>query len=84
MSELTTLDYENHAMMKGVRDALRPHVKEGERLIYRGPFRWRDDADEQFLSNHYECQDIEYLADTFEFEIVANFHHAAIVKRRLP
>ncbi|HEX7046993.1 MAG TPA: hypothetical protein VF275_05430 [Gammaproteobacteria bacterium] len=80
--ELKIPPYLDARIMWPLREALRDVAQDGERVIYRDAFRWMDDADDCVLPNHYEMQSIEYLADEFNYEIVANFCHAAIIKER--
>lgn len=65
-----------------VADLLRPFLKEGQKVIWREPFRWHDDNG--VLSNHYDGFSIEGLAEDFEYEVPYdfNFGHAAIVGPR--
>ena len=70
--------YQNDPLMRAIRKAIRPHLKEGERLIWRDAFRWRDKNG--ILRNHYEMQDIEYIAETFGYEIVHDFNHFAVIR----
>lgn len=65
-----------------VADLLRPFLKEGQKVIWREPFRWHDDNG--VLSNHYDGFSIEGLAEDFEYEVPYdfNFAHAAIVGPR--
>lgn len=75
--------YLNRTMIDAIRDAIRPHLKDGEQIIYRSAFRWLDDEN-CVMSNHYEMQSIEYLAEEFGYEIVHNFCHVAVIKRARP
>jgi hypothetical protein len=72
--------HEETAMMDGLKAALRPFLKPGETLIWRAPFRWHDDSGVR--SNHYECQSLDELRETFGFEIVHDFQHVAVIKER--
>lgn len=74
-------DYEFVPVMDGLRSLLRPLVEPGEMLIYRSAFRWCDDSG-NVLPNHYENYSIEYLAEEFGYEIVRNFRHVAIVRKK--
>lgn len=62
-----------------VADQLRPFLKPGQKVIWREPFRWFDDNG--VMSNHYDGQSLEYLAETWGYEIDwdYNMHHAAII-----
>lgn len=61
-------------------DLLRPFLKPGDKLIWRGSFRWFDD--DGVLSNHYDSQELESLAADFGYEIDwdTNLKHAAIIR----
>lgn len=65
-----------------VADLLRPFLKEGDKVIWREPFRWHDD--DGVLSNHYDGASLESLAEEFGYDIDwdTNMHHAAIVRKR--
>jgi hypothetical protein len=65
-----------------VADLLRPFLKDGQKVIWREPFRWHDDNG--VLSNHYDgfslaglCEDNGYVID-YDFDM----HHAAIITPR--
>lgn len=75
------LTYEWIPLVQSVVDSLRPFLAEGERIIWRAPFRWHDDNG--VLSNHYESMTLKYLAEDFRYEIVHNFEHVGVVKRKL-
>lgn len=64
-----------------VADLLRPLLKEGDKVIWREPFRWHDDNG--VLPNHYDGASLEYLAEEFGYDIDwgTNMHHAAIVRK---
>lgn len=72
--------YQEYDVMLMVREAARRLKGPGERVIYRDAFRWKDDSTDHVLPNHYECQSLPYLAESFGFEIVHNFHHVAVVR----
>lgn len=74
--------YQHVAPMSMVRAACRLLKQPGEKVIYRDAFRWKDDADDFVLSNHYEGMDLQQLADDFDYEIVHDFHHVAVIKRK--
>lgn len=74
--------YQRYDAMALVRQAARLLKREGEKVIYRDAFRWHDDADEMVLSNHYECQNLAYLAEEFGFEVIHDFHHVAVIRRK--
>ena len=75
------LDYEVRSVVDGIRDLIRPFVQDGETLMYRDAFRWKDDNG-YVIPNHYEGQSVEYLAEEFGYEIVWNFRHVAVVRRK--
>lgn len=72
--------YQDHELMTSLVALLKARCKEGEKVIWRDAFRWKDD--DGVRSNHYECQDLEQLADDHGFTVVANFCHAAIIAER--
>ena len=76
------LTYEDKELMQRMRAALRLQLNPGEMLIYRDAFRWKDDRNDWVLPSHYECNSIESLASEFEYDIVHNFNHLAIVRQR--
>ena len=65
-------------------DLLRPFLKDGDKVIWREAFRWKDD--DGVLSNHYDSMELESLAADFGYEIDwdTNFKHAAIVRAATP
>jgi len=74
------LTYEREDMMKSLVAAITPFLEDGEKVIWRGPFRWMDK--DGVRSNHYECQDIDYLSKNFEFDVVHDFHHFAVIRSK--
>lgn len=72
--------YQQYDAMKLVRQAARLLAQPGDRVIYRDAFRWKDDATDHVLSNHYEMFSIKGLAAEFEFEVLHDFHHVAVVR----
>lgn len=72
--------YQEYDAMRLVREAARRLKGEGERVIYRDAFRWKNDADDSVLSNHYEMFSLKGLAAEFEFEVIHDFNHVAVVK----
>ena len=60
-------------------DALRHLAKPGQKVIWRGSFRWFDD--DGVLSNHYDGMDIDQLASEFDYDVHYNAHHAALVSK---
>lgn len=65
---------------EGMVDSVRPLVGEGERLIWRDSFRWKDAAG-HVLSNHYDGMSIYRLAADFGYEVVRDWNHVAIVRK---
>lgn len=75
------LTYENKLIMQPIIDHLKTQCEEGEKVIYRDCFRWKN-QDGHVLSNCYEMFSLEGVAGLCNYEIVHNFHHTAIVKSR--
>jgi hypothetical protein len=78
-----TLDcptYQRYDAMAHVRFAARLLKRPGDRVIYRDAFRWKDDETDSVLSNHYEMFSLKGLAAEFEFEVVHDFNHVAVVR----
>lgn len=73
--------YQMYGVMDALKNALRPHLRDGDRLIWRDAFRWKDDGG--VLSNHYECMELTSLADDFGYEIVHDFLHVAVVRKKV-
>ena len=61
-----------------VAEALRRHLKPGQKVIWRTGMRWRDDSG--ILQNHYEQASVESLAADFGYEIIVNAGCAAIIR----
>lgn len=80
MSEYKILTYEYRALIDSIVAAIRPYLEAGEKIIWRAPFRWMDDCG--VLPNHYDVQSLEYLAEEFGYEIVHNFRHVGVIKRK--
>ena len=74
--------YQRYNAMAMVRAAARLLKRDGDKVIYRDAFRWHDDADEMVLSNHYESQSLAYLAEEWGYEILHDFNHVAVVRRK--
>lgn len=72
--------YQEYDVMHMVREAARSLKGEGERVIYRDAFRWKNDADDSVLPNHYEMFSLKGLAAEFGFEVIHDFNHVAVVK----
>ena len=74
--------YQRYDAMKLVREAARLLAEPGQKVIYRDAFRWHDDADELVMSNHYESMSLDCLARDFNYEVIHDFHHVAVVRRK--
>lgn len=74
--------YQRYDAIKLVREGARLLAEPGDKVLYRDAFRWHDDADDMVMSNHYECQNIDYLARDFGYEVKHDFHHVAVVRRK--
>lgn len=74
------MGYECPAIMEPLVEALRKQCSDGERVIWRCAFRWKDDSG--VLSNQYEMFDLETVAENIGCEIVWDFNHAAIIRAR--
>jgi len=74
--------YQDDTIMNVICDYLENRKKDykGSFLIRRNAFRWSDE-DGNVMPNHYESQDIYYLAESFNYEILINFNHAALVRK---
>lgn len=75
-SEVPT--YQIYPLMEGIKQAIRPWVKEGETLIWRDAWRWKNDNG--VLPNCYECYSIEEVCGERGFVLVHYFHHVAVVR----
>lgn len=75
----TSLTHEKSGLIDSVVSALRPYLQPDESIIWRAPFRWHDD--DGVLSNHYEGQSIEYICETFDYELVHDFNHVAVIRK---
>lgn len=74
--------YQRYDAMKLVREAARLLAKPGNLVIYRDAFRWKRDDSDAVLPNHYEMHSLEYLADAWDYEVIHNFCHAAVVRQK--
>jgi hypothetical protein len=72
--------YECPVVMDALLAELRKQCSDGERVIYRSAFRWKDDNG--VLSNQYEMFDLDSVADAIGCEVVWDFRHAAIVRKQ--
>ncbi len=76
-----TPTYQFYPMMEGIRASIRPYVQPGEMLIYRDAFRWKTD-DGHVMSNHYEMFSLAELAADFGYEVIHDFNHVAVVRKK--
>lgn len=82
MDEYNTPTYQHYEAMKLVREAARQlaNPEDGEIVIYRDAFRWKNDADDSVRSNHYEMFEVHSLALDMGFEVVHDFRHVAVIR----
>lgn len=80
MTAENIVDYECRPVMDQLVEALREQCADGEFVIQRRPFRWH--TDDGVISNGYEMFGLEQIANDNGWEIVYDFRHAAIVKRK--
>lgn len=73
--------YEMEDVLDALVEAIKPKLQEGDKIIRRGPFRWRN-VDGDFLSNHYEMFSLESLAEDFGYKIIHNFKHVGVVRNK--
>lgn len=76
------ITYENETLIQAIVEAVRPHLKEGEFIVYRAPFRWMHK--DNVISNAYEHFKIETVCEDRYWELIHNFYHVAVVKGREP
>ena len=72
--------YQHYDAMALVRRAVRSLAKPGERVIYRDAFRWKDDATDAVLPNHYEMFDLPGLAIENGYTVVHDFCHVGVIR----
>jgi hypothetical protein len=72
--------YQDQYAMRPLIDYLESLCEEGEKVIWRDAFRWKDK--DGVLSNHFECNGIHSLAEDFGYEVVANFNHVAVIRSK--
>ena len=70
--------YQDYAIIKPMVKRLTEHLNEGEKVIWRDAFRWHDK--DGVLSNHFECMSIHLLCEDFNYELIHNFNHVAVIK----
>ena len=74
--------YEDERLMSGVCDALRPLVNErDEMLVWRRPYRWH--CDRGAIPNAYEMFELDELAEHLNMEVVHDFCHVGVLRRRV-
>ena len=68
--------------MRKLVEVIRERVCDGEFIIYRGPFRWRQDdgGEGVVLPNHYDSYSLEQIADDNGYDIVEDYNRVAIVR----
>jgi len=74
--------YQHYDAMKLVREAARMLAEPGDRVIYRDAFRWKDDATDHVLPNHYEMFDLPGMAEDHGFTVVHDFCHVGVIRAR--
>lgn len=74
--------YQRYDAMKLVREAARLLKREGDMIIYRDAFRWKNDSTDAVLPNHYESFSLRGLAEDFHYEVIHDFHHVAVVRSK--
>jgi hypothetical protein len=73
--------YENEQLMSRMCDVLRDLVSgEDELLVWRRPFRWH--CDRGAIPNGYEMFELDELAQLLQMEVVHDFRHAGVLRRR--
>jgi hypothetical protein len=68
------------SLTASVADSLRRFLSDGQKVIWREPFRWHDDNG--VLSNHYDGMSLAVMADAFDYDVIVNCECAAIIQRR--
>ena len=71
--------YQNVNIRKALINELEKVLYENEKIIWRDAFRWHDK--DGVLSNHYEGQSIQLLCEDFNYKLVHNFNHVAVIKK---
>jgi hypothetical protein len=74
--------YQHYDVMRIVRACCRMLAGPDDMVIYRDAFRWKNDANEHVMPNHYESQSLQYLAEEHGYEIVHDFRHVGVVRRK--
>ncbi len=80
------ISYEHTPAMRSVCVALLTFIPEGSWIIYRSPFRWKrfdpaapNDQGDDVLSNHYDGMDLPSLVSNFDYRVLLDLHHVAVV-----
>lgn len=74
--------YQHGDAMALVRQGARLLAKPGDTVMYRDAFRWKDDATGHVIPNHYESFSIRGLAAEFDYEVLHDFNHVAVVRAK--
>lgn len=72
-----TPEVEAKPLTAAVADALRPYLGEGQKVIWREAFRWKDDNG--VLPNHFEMLSLAQLAATFGYTVAVDCGCAGII-----
>lgn len=67
------------SLSAAVADALRPFMADGQKVIWREPFRWFDD--DGVMPNHYDGMSLDSLAAEFGYEVIHDCGCAGVIKR---
>ncbi len=70
--------YQNVFIRNGIIQELEKILKQDEKIIWRDAFRWHDK--DGVLSNHYESASIKSLCEEFDYKLIYNFNHVAVIK----
>lgn len=72
-----------NAVYYPIAQHLQQFCKEGQHVIWRDAFRWKD-MECNVMSNHYDSMSLEQLAEDFGYEIdfEYNLKHVAIVRKK--
>lgn len=82
MSQCRLPTYQHYDVMNAIKDALRPLLEPGDKIIWRDAFRWKDDSG--VLSNHYECMELDSLCESFGYELIHDYRHVAVIREAKP
>ena len=70
--------YQNVNIRNALIEELKKILREGEKVVWRDCFRWHDENG--VLSSHYEGHSIQYLCEEFNYELIHNFNHVAVIR----